>query len=129
MATSHTNLSSPRPHRSSARTTGIILGILVFLTGVALLGYVFVTARTLFDAPLVALPNTAAPASATPSDTQAVSPLALALGQSLTQFAQRLLVLLLMCIAGSVVASKGIDMFFKAVVAVPPTPQSPPANP
>ena len=100
------------------RIGGAVLGILVFLGGIALLVLVFTTARTLFGEapppPPVTPPVTGAAASA---DTPSAIP---ALGQSLMDFAKRLLLLLLMCIAGSVIASRGIELFFKACAAAPP---------
>jgi hypothetical protein len=134
MATSHTSIPSSGSGHTAARTSGAIIGIIVFLVGIALLGYVFMTARALFDAPLATLPTatptpapTPGPAGAAAAST--VSPLALALGQSLTQFAQKLLVLLLMCIAGSVIASRGVDFFFKSLAAAPVKTNTPPAPP
>lgn len=119
------SLNNPHPG-NAARTSGAILGILVFLVGIALLGYVFMTARDLFDAPPPALPPatapTPAPAGAASAATPAAQSAALVLGQSLTQFAQRLLVLLVMCVAGSVISSKGIELFFKALAAASPPP-------
>jgi hypothetical protein len=105
-----------------ARISGTVLGIVVFLIGVALLGYVFATARTLFDAPSV-IPAAAfavaspAPAGATVAAAPAAPAATALIGQSLTSFLQKLLVLLLMCIAGSVIASQGINLFFKTLAA------------
>lgn len=125
---------------SAARTGGAVLGIMVFLIGIALVGYVFMTARVLFDAPpptiptpppapildpnasasAVAAASAAAATSAGPSATSVV-------GQALLGFLQHLLVLLLMCIAGSVIASRGIELFFKAIAAANDAPPPPAA--
>ena len=123
----------PTPADNATRRSGSVLGIVVFLVGIVLLGYVFATARALFDAPPPPIPTTAAapaatttPAPATTAgtasasaptaaDSNAAPSAALVIGQSLTQFVQKLFVLLLMCIAGSLIASKGIDLFVKTL--------------
>lgn len=114
-------MNRPAPTRNTTedatRISGAVLGILVFLGGIALLGYVFMTAQHLFtEAP----PPVPAPpaAGATPDPNAAAA--TTAIGQSLMDFGKRLLLLLLMCIAGSVIASRGIELFFKACAAAPP---------
>ncbi len=94
----------------------------MFLIGIALLGYVFYTARVLFDTPPPTIPiPPPAPlteSGAVASTTTSAAPAATAVvGQALIGFFQRLFVLLLMCIAGSVIASRGIELFFKALAA------------
>jgi hypothetical protein len=93
--------------------------------------YVFTTARALFDAPPPALPALPAPTPApSPGVTgatganagagqaaSAATSAALVLGQSLTQFIQKLFVLLVMCVAGSAIASLGIRLFFNSLAA------------
>lgn len=125
-----TTSSAARPQGDGVRVGGAVLGILIFLAGVALVGYVFVTARVLFDAPAPPLPALPAPPSPTAGAaaqtaangavSTAATGAALAIGQSFTQYLQRLLALLLMCIAGSVIGSLGIGLFSRAFTAAPP---------
>ena len=112
---------SPNLHGRKTRLSGAILGILVFLVGIALIGSVFVMARALFDAAPPVIPPSAfatplpAASGATLAATPTGPPATVIIGQSLAQFLQKLLVLLVMCIAGSAVASKGVDLFFKSL--------------
>ena len=116
----------------STRLSGAIVGILVFLVGIALVGYVFAKAHTLFDAPPPSIPASAfatptpaptpsaaaaALATVTTTSSPAINPGVIAIGQNLSQFLKQFLLLLLMCIVGSVVASLGINLFFKALAA------------
>ena len=131
------------PPASSARKGGLVLGLIVFLVGVALVGYVFYTARVLFDAPPPTIPlpppapvvdpNAAAGAASSAASAASASsnaPAATAVvGQALIGFLQHLLVLFVMCVAGSVIASRGIELFFKALAAAPPSaPDTMPAD-
>ena len=116
----------------STRLSGAIVGILVFLAGIALVGYVFAKAHTLFDAPPPSIPasafatpaptpmpsaaTTALATAATPA-TATVNPAVIAIGQNLSQFIKQFLLLLLMCVVGAVVASLGINLFFKSLAA------------
>ena len=92
-------------HDTPARITGL----LVFLAVIGLLVFVFVAAHTLFNTPAPAVPTTPAPSAgaATPS-------VGVEIGRSFGQLGRQILLLLLMCIAGSVIASKGIQLFFAA---------------
>lgn len=73
--------------------------------------FVFFAAKSLFDAPPPPVP-TPPPATGTGD---AAAPSALAdLGVAFGHLLQRILLLLLMCVAGSVIASKGIQLFFAA---------------
>jgi hypothetical protein len=104
-------MSRPSTDNIAAR----VLGILVFLAGVALLGYVFATANTLFHLPPPHVPEpTSAATSAAAGSGAAPAAAAIAIGQSLSDYIKQLLALLLMCIAGSLVASKGIHLYFSA---------------
>jgi hypothetical protein len=114
-----------RPADHPARTSGAIIGILVFLLGVALLGYVFLQARGLFEQPPPPLPQ-AVPAGS-PEAATAPAP-TMVLGQNLAYFLQRLLVLFLMCVAGSLIAGQGVNLFFKTLAAAPPPPSDPPTT-
>jgi hypothetical protein len=106
----------------ATRISGAVLGIVVFLGGIALLAYVFITARDLFNQAPPPVP--APPAAGTAPDPNAPAATT-ALGQSLMDFGKRLLLLLLMCFAGSVIASRGIELFFKACAAAPPRSSDP----
>lgn len=120
--------SAARPQGDGVRVGGAVLGILVFLAGVALVGYVFTSARVLFDEPPPTLPLPTPPATtgtgagqaANTAASTAATGAALALGQSFTQFLQRLLALLLMCVAGSAIGALGIHLFGRAFTSAPP---------
>ena len=110
------------PRHTLARTGGVLLGIIVFLLGIGLIGDVFVTAHTMFLAPPPVIPTTvaatpAATANATDAAASAAPAATAVIGATLIQFLQKLLVLFLMCIAGSLIASKGIDLFFKSLAS------------
>lgn len=97
------------------RGAGGVLGILVFLAGVALLLYVFATAIKMFDTPPPPLPSPP-PVGADGKAPETGNAMILVV-QSLRDFILRFLMLLLMCVAGSLIASRGIEMFFKACSA------------
>lgn len=103
-------------HRSdlSAR----VLAFLVFLLGIGLLCLVFGQAWALFHAPVAHL--------ALPVPAGAPSPPAANIGAALADFARQLLLLVVMTVAGSVVAGKGIQLYFSAQAALsnipPPSP-------
>ncbi len=104
----------PQTHRSdlSAR----VLAFAVFLLGIGLLCLVFGQAWALFHAPVPQLPLPVAPGAAPPP--------AANIGLALADFARKLLLLVLMTVAGSLVASKGIQLYFSAQSSSPP--HSPP---
>jgi len=85
-----------------------VVGILIFLAGLAMLIYVFQSANALLNQPI---PVIAAPA--TPPTANAPNA-ALQIGNDFAGFLRRLLVLLLLCIVGGTVSSVGINLFFKA---------------
>ncbi|MES2462648.1 MAG: hypothetical protein V4671_18855 [Armatimonadota bacterium] len=93
--------------------TARILGILVFLAGVALIAYVFWSANSLFHQPPPTVP-VAATAKAASASASAAPSAALEIGRSLADYLKQLLTLLVMCIAGSLIASKGVQMYFSA---------------
>jgi hypothetical protein len=99
-------MSEPTTVPTSSRLTGTLLGALVVLVGVGLLIYVFTSANQLFheSAPPLTLPT---PAPKATPDSQAGTA-ALAIGQSLADYVKRLLALLMMCVAGSLIASVGV---------------------
>ena len=101
-----------------------IVGLLVFLAGVGLLAWVFVMANRLFHAPAPPLPAVPPPNTANPGP----SPF-LAIGAGFSDLLQRLLLLLLMSVAGSVIASKGVQLYFAARPLTLPADTPPPAGP
>ena len=94
-----------RPHTHPDRSSRAA-GQLTFLAGIAMLGLVFFLAYHLFTQPVPGL-NLAIPPSGTP-------PPAANIGLALTAFFERLLLLALLTLVGSLVASKGIHLVFTA---------------
>lgn len=97
----------PTPHRETAPR---LIGIVVFAVGLAALAYVFLSANALYHEPPTPLPTPRPSGSPAPDMSQAAT----AIGQGLADYAKRLLALLLMCVAGSLVASLGLRWFFGA---------------
>lgn len=81
-------------------------GQCTFLAGIAMLGLVFFLAYHLFTQPVPGL-NLTVPPQSTP-------PPAAGIGLALTSFFERLLLLALLTLVGSLVASKGIHLVFTA---------------
>lgn len=121
-----TALSNVNPQHlkpTADNLTARILGILVFLAGVALIAYVFWSANTLFHQPPPTVPTATAKAA---SDSAAVAPsAAVEIGRSLVDYLKQLLTLFLMCVAGSLIASRGVHMYFSAGRASAGPPPSP----
>ena len=111
--------SPPTPPNAAPRAAAYV-GFLLFLVGMGMVVYVFLQANALLAAPPPAVPTVAA------GDPDAATKAGLALGADITGFLQRLLVLLVMCIVGSVFASQGVGMLFAAwntkPDAAPPAP-------
>lgn len=82
---------------------GRILGILVFLGGIAALALVFMIAYNYFNSPLGELKP--------PVRTQTVPPAA-QLGKSALAMLIRIGLLIVMTIAGSLIAGRGVQMYF-----------------
>lgn len=106
--------TEPRPNHLVTR----LLAFVVIVCGLALVGYVFTTAKALFEAPTPPLPTpppTPKPLpGATPAPDNAVGSQALAAGWRLADFmGRRLLSLLVMCLAGSLIAALGIRWWGK----------------
>lgn len=83
---------------------GRFLALLVFLIGIGMLVFVFITALHLFQSPVPGLylpvsPGTPAPPAAN-------------IGTALIVFVRELLLLGVMTIAGSILASKGAHLYF-----------------
>lgn len=108
--------------KSRSATACRVLALLVFLAGIAILLVVFDTAWHLFSAPVRDLPLPVKP-NATP-------PPAANIGIALAAFARQLLWLGLMTIVGSLIAEKGIRLYFSApgATAEPSAPSSSPRN-
>ena len=103
---------------------GAILGIVVFLVGVVLVADVFYTAYGMFTAAPAPLPAQTATAAAgkAVSETSAATA---AITTAMVDFVKRLFLLLLMCIAGAIIASQGSSLFFRSLAAVPSAPPTP----
>jgi len=86
---------------------------MVFLGGIGLLWYVFQTANGLFNQPAPHV-STVAPAQAAAGNAAAAPSAALEIGRDLTEYLKKLLTLLLMCVAGSLISSAGIRLYFSA---------------
>lgn len=95
------------PVKPQADLTGRLLALLVFLTGVAMLVFVFVTALHLFQSPVPGLEPLQKPGAAPPA--------AASIGTALADFARRLLLLMVMTLAGSLLASKGAHLYFGTI--------------
>ncbi|HLK58821.1 MAG TPA: hypothetical protein VKU00_19770 [Chthonomonadaceae bacterium] len=108
---------------------GRIVGMLVFLLGVALLIVVFFMAYHLFNAP----PNEALGLHITGNPK--TDPTATAIGTNFGWMLLRVAYLFLMAIAGSLIAQKGINLYFSAMkgfpvhAVAPPPDTAPAANP
>lgn len=93
------------------------------MAGVGILVWVFVMANRLFNTPAPPLPAAPPANAANPGS----SPF-LAIGASFGDLLRRLLLLLLMSVAGSVIASKGVQLYFAARPLTIPAPgDTPPA--
>ena len=86
--------------------TGRILGIIVFLAGIGVLAVVFVFAYTFFTSPScgVQIPS-GADAQAAPTSE---------LGASAVVILAKMLSLIVMAIVGSIIAGKGMQLYFTA---------------
>lgn len=102
----------PQTHRHDLPAR--VLAFLVFLLGIGLLCLVFGQAWALFHAPVPQLPLPAAPGADPPP--------AANIGLALADFARKLLLLIVMTVAGSLVAGKGIQLYFSAHPSHSPAP-------
>lgn len=95
---------------SSANThtdlPGRILAFLVFLLGVGLLCLVFWLAWSLFRSPV--------PGLELPVKAGTAAPPAVGIGVALTAFVRQILLLALMTLAGSLIAGKGVHLYYSA---------------
>ena len=92
----------PHSHDLSSRITGII----TFVAGIAMLLLVFSLAYHLFTQPVPGLTLSAPP--------RGVPPPAANIGLALSGFLEKLLLLVMLTVVGSLVASKGIHLVFAA---------------
>ena len=98
---------SPRPALSHADLSCRLVALLVFLLGIGMLVFVFVAALHLFQSPVPGLEPLQTPGAAPPA--------AASIGISLAGFVRELLLLGVMTLAGSVLASKGIHLYFSSL--------------
>ena len=111
------SVPSPRPAHSPADLSCRLIALLVFLVGIGILVFVFVTALHLFHAPVPGLEPLQTPGAPPPA--------AASIGVSLAGFARELLLLGVMTLAGSLLANKGAHLYFSA--AHPAAPEIAPA--
>ena len=86
--------------------TGRVLGIIAFLGGIGVLAVVFVFAYTFFTSQSSVLPI--------PSDPNAPAAPTSQLGASAVDILAKILTLIVMTIVGSIIAGKGLQMYFNA---------------
>lgn len=83
---------------------GRVMGIIVFLGGVGLLVFVFILAYDFFTADSIVIPP-APPNGEAPS-------IGAVIGQSALQMIIRIALLIVMAVVGSMLASRGIQLYF-----------------
>ena len=111
-------MSVPPRSLSHADLSCRLVALLVFLVGIGMLIFVFVSALHLFQSPVPGLEPLQTPSAAPPA--------AASIGLSLAGFARELLLLGVMTLAGSLLASKGAHLYFSAIHSpAEPTPPSP----
>jgi hypothetical protein len=91
------------PAKPQADVSGRLVALLVFLVGVGMLVFVFVTALHLFRAPVPGLEPLGKAGAALPAAN---------IGAALAAFVRELLLLLVMTLAGSLLASRGAHLYF-----------------
>jgi hypothetical protein len=98
--------ANPPPTNKAPRASAYV-GFLLFLGGAAMIAFVFSYANGLLSAPAPPVPQIG-------TGENAVSAAGLELGSSVVNLLQKLLILLVMCVAGSVLASQGVKILFAA---------------
>jgi hypothetical protein len=93
--------------KPQADLPGRLLALLVFLAGVGILIFVFVTALHLFQSPVPGLEPLQKPGAPPPAASN--------IGTALVDFARRLLLLMIMTLAGSLLASRGAHLYFGTI--------------
>lgn len=91
---------------------GRIIGLVVFLGGIGLLAFIFSAAYGWFTEPSAGLQTAPVTGSSVPATTQ--------LGTSLIRLLVRIGLLLVMTIIGSLLASRGAQLYFAAINTRPP---------
>ncbi len=91
---------------------GRILGIIVFLGGIAALALVFTIAHRFFNSPMGEIKAPVQAASTVPAAAQ--------LGSSALTMLIRIGLLIVMTIAGSLIAGRGVQMYFAATDSIHP---------
>lgn len=104
------------PPASRAPRASAYIGFLLFLVGMAMVGYVFWRTNALLAASPPTVPQV------TGTDPNGATNAGLALGADIKEFLKQLLTLLLMCAVGSVFGSQGIKILFSAWNAKPDAP-------
>ena len=100
------SVPNPRPALSSTDLSCRLVALLVFLLGIGVLVFVFAAALHLFQAPVPGLEPLQTPGAPPPA--------AANIGLSLAGFARELLLLGVMTLAGSLLANKGVHLYFSA---------------
>jgi len=93
--------------KPQADRPGRLLALLVFLVGIGMLVFVFATALHLFQSPVPGLEPLQTPGAPPPP--------AANIGTALADFVRRLLLLMVMTLVGSLLASKGAHLYFGTV--------------
>ena len=101
------SVPNPRSGLSSTDLSCRLVALLVFLLGIGILVFVFVTALHLFQSPVPGLEPLQTPGAPPPA--------AANIGISLAGFARDLLLLGVMTLAGSLLANKGAHLYFSSV--------------
>ncbi len=101
-------MSAPHtPAKNIAPRLSAYVGFVLFLVGMAMIAVVFGYANTLLSAPPPPVPTVG-------TGPNAATVAGLTLGTSVVALLQKLLVLLVMCVVGSVFASQGVRILFAA---------------
>lgn len=95
-----------------ADLVGRIAGLLVFMAGVGLLGFVFLIAYHWFTTPSATVPTSPNPASSATTVSQ--------LGKSMVVILEKIALLTIMTIAASLVASRGAQLYLASLNVKPP---------
>lgn len=104
------------PRTDAGHRVAAWIGILIFLVGVGLIGYVFFTASALYHTPPakpISLPTPTPVRGASPLPDNPIPRVTGSVIQDLGAFVRQLLTLLVMCLAGSAVAALGVRLLRK----------------